>query len=240
MDPDYARHYYEVATTDHWWYRGRSVLVAELLKRQGFRAGTALDIGAGTSTLIPPTFSTIRLDVVRPELIGDGIFVQASALRLPFRRSEFSVVGLFDLIEHVQDEAALLTQVRRVLKPGGAVVATVPAHQWLWSQHDVLSGHVRRYSRKELLAIFRMAGFHVVHCEHFYGFLVLPAVARKLLGGGGSMTSPTTRVNRALSSLAGVSVKRSLSRRRWGLSIGLLAIDGHEHLFEERGLPTIV
>jgi SAM-dependent methyltransferase len=232
VDPEYARHYYEIATTDHWWYRGRSVLVSELLSRQGFRAGTALDIGAGSSTLIPSSFSTIRLDVVRPHPSGDGSFVQASALRLPFRESEFSVVGLFDLIEHVEDEASLLRQARRVLKPGGAVVATVPAHQWLWSQHDVLSAHIRRYSQKELLAIFRMAGFQVIHCRPFYGFLVLPAVARKILGRGGSMISLAPGVNRMLSSVACMSVKRSLQRQRWGLSMGLLATKYGEHVFE--------
>jgi SAM-dependent methyltransferase len=185
--------------------------------------------------LLPGEVETVRLDVVIPSPIGQGTFVKASAVDLPFRTSTFSLVGMFDLIEHVDDEGLLLCEVRRVLKPGGAVVATVPAHEWLWSHHDVQVAHVRRYSVRQLEAAFATAGFRVEICRPFYGFLLAPAIVRKLIRFQGGISRPGRIVNRALGALASRSVERSLRRKTFGLSIALLAFDegaAGEHVFE--------
>jgi SAM-dependent methyltransferase len=223
VDPDFARHYYEAANPDHWWFRGRSTIVERLLSAHGLTSGTALDVGAGRTTLIPESFETFRLDLVVPQPRGSGPFVRGSALHLPFRESTFDVVGLFDLIEHVTDEASLLANTRGVLKPGGIVVATVPAHQWLWSSHDVQAAHVRRYSQKELQAIFRASRFRVVQCRQFYGFLLIPALVRKTLRLHQGIGAPAPVVNSALTFLAKRSAISAMRRSRWGLSIALLA-----------------
>jgi SAM-dependent methyltransferase len=223
VDPEFARHYYESASTDHWWFRGRTELVEELVAQHGLGRGRALDIGAGSNSVLPVAVETIRLDVVIPIPVGRGPFVRASGLELPFRDSTFSLVALFDLIEHVDDEAQLLSEVRRVLEPGGAVLATVPAHQWLWSRHDVQAAHVRRYSPKDLRAAFRSAGFFIQLCRQFYGFLLIPAIIRKVLRTRGGMRAPGAVVNRTLGAVASRSVKRSLRADGPGLSIALLA-----------------
>lgn len=223
MNPDFARQYYESANPDHWWFQGRSRIVGRLLSDNGCTSGAALDIGAGSITLFPESFETVRVDAVIPEPAGSGAFVRGSALRLPFREATFDVVGLFDLIEHIADEASLLANIRRVLKPGGIVVATVPAHQWLWSSHDVQAAHVRRYSEKELEAIFRASSFRVIACRQFYGFLLVPAIARKALHLKRGIGVPPPFVNRVLGYLAERSAMESLRRSRWGLSIALLA-----------------
>jgi SAM-dependent methyltransferase len=223
VEPEFARHYYEVSNSDHWWFQGRAVVVERLLASHDLTSGRALDIGAGSTTLFPASFETISLDLVVPEHRVSSTFVRASAMQLPFKKANFDVVGLFDLIEHVDDEASLLESIRRVLKPGGLVVVTVPAHKWLWSPHDVQAAHVRRYSEKQLKAVFREGKFRVIHCGQFYGFLIVPALVRKAFRLQQGMGSPAPLANRVLSFLAERSAIGSLRKSRWGLSIALLA-----------------
>jgi SAM-dependent methyltransferase len=186
--------------------------------------GLSLDVGAGSTTLIPSAYQTVRVDLARPPGESDGQFVQASALRLPVRTESFRVVGLFDLIEHIQDDKSLLEEVARVLMPGGIVVATVPAHQWLWSEHDVKARHFRRYGVGDLVAAFERSGFRIEFVHQFYGFLLLPAVIRKVLGRATGMGRPPKPLNQLLLTVARASVRRArLGRSRLGLSIALLA-----------------
>jgi SAM-dependent methyltransferase len=224
VEPDFARHYYEASTPDHWWFRGRATLISWLAAGHQLEHERALDLGAGSLTMLPNRLETVRLDMVVPNPVGEGPFVKASALRLPFRDTAFGVVGLFDLIEHVEDEAGLLSEINRVLRPGGAVVLTAPAHQWLWSDHDVKARHVRRYGVRELVSTFEQSGFRVEFVRQFYGFLLIPAVLRKFLGLAGGMGRPPEPLNRLLVHVARASVRRAhRGRSRLGLSIALLA-----------------
>jgi SAM-dependent methyltransferase len=75
-------------------------------------------------------------------------------MRLPFRDGSFDVIVALDILEHVRDDEAALREFYRVLKPGGRVVATVPAYQSLWSAHDVALMHFRRYLAGELRTRF--------------------------------------------------------------------------------------
>jgi SAM-dependent methyltransferase len=223
VETDFARHYYEVASEDHWWFKGRKKLITELLSRVGLGKGPALDVGAGSTTMIPDELATVRLDVVIPSPSGDDRFVRASALRLPMRSRTFSLVGLFDVIEHIADVPKLLEEVDRVLASEGWVIVTVPAHQWLWSKHDDQAHHFRRYSPSGLVDQFERLGFRVHWCGQFYGFLVFPALMRKLLGLKSGMGLPRPAFNDFLSRLAERSARKSLRQSRLGLSIGMLA-----------------
>ena len=60
----------------------------------------------------------------------------------------YDLIGAFDVIEHIEDDAAALASIAAKLKPGGKFVMTVPAHQWMWSAHDVVNHHKRRYSKR--------------------------------------------------------------------------------------------
>lgn len=222
MESEFARQYYESARSDHWWFQGRAELVGALLARGTAVSGLALDLGAGTESLFPATFDVIKLDLVRPA--GDlKSFVQASALELPFPDGKFDAVGAFDLIEHIEDAVSLMSEIARVVLPGGIVLATVPAHQWLWSPHDERVGHVRRYERGEIAALFEAAELRIVWCSSFYGFLVLPAIVRKVLRLSTTMGNPGSGANRALTIVSRASARRALRGRTWGLSIGVMA-----------------
>ncbi|MFC7666772.1 class I SAM-dependent methyltransferase [Hymenobacter humi] len=80
---------------------------------------------------------------------------------LEFATARFDVVIASDVLEHIEDEAKALSEWNRVLKPGGQLLVFVPAHAYLWSEHDVVNHHFRRYSRQGLVAALARAGLRV-------------------------------------------------------------------------------
>lgn len=224
MDPEFARQYYESAGAEHWWFQGRRRLVARLLRGRGVDDGRFVDLGAGAESLLPSSLATVKLDIVRPDPAPHA-FVQGSAEALPFTSETFDGVGLFDVLEHLTDPRDCLAEVRRVLRVGGVVLVTVPAHQRLWSPHDDLVGHRRRYELGQLEECLSASGLDVVWASAFYGFLVAPALVRTLLSLHSPMVLPRPSVNRILTNAAVRSVDRVLRRpSRLGLSIGALAV----------------
>src|SRR6185437_10021220 len=109
--------------------------------------------------------------------------VCGSLLALPFADASFEVVSAFDVIEHCEPERDALLELHRVLEPGGRLLASVPAYQWAWSDHDVANGHHRRYTRPRAVAALEDAGFEVLRAT--YGFTaVFPAfVAERVVRG---------------------------------------------------------
>ena len=100
---------------------------------------------------------------------GDGT-------RLPLRDASVDCLLAIDIIEHFDDDAALLAELHRALRPGGQLVVNVPHHPWLWSPHDAVLHHKRRYARGELQRKLAAAGFRVERAQGF-NFLLLPPIA---------------------------------------------------------------
>ena len=101
--------------------------------------------------------------------------MQMDARRIPFR-DEFDVVGAFDVIEHIEEDQAVLREMHAACRPGGGVMITVPQHAWLWSKRDEIARHQRRYSRRELLEKLAAAGFERPWTTSFVS-LLLPLMA---------------------------------------------------------------
>lgn len=179
----------------HFWFVGRRELLERLLRKHlGEEARLILDLGCGSGltleTLTRHGHRAVGLDL-RPEGLRRAVgrlerasFVQADATRLPFKRDLFGAVTMLDVLEHV-DDRALLSEVRKVLRPGGHLLLTVPAMPWLWSYRDEAAGHLRRYTRRRLRAVLSEAGFQIEEMR-YYQFLLFPFVAlARLLGRRG-------------------------------------------------------
>src|SRR5690606_21035392 len=97
--------------------------------------------------------------------------IEASVTDLPFEPHSFDLVCAFDVIEHVENDSLAMQEMYRVCKPGGHVAITVPADMALWSEHDVINHHFRRYTKAELLKVSDAAGFTVSFISCFNSFL---------------------------------------------------------------------
>jgi SAM-dependent methyltransferase len=93
----------------------------------------------------------------------------------------FAGMGIFDVLEHIEDDSGFLKRITKGLAKGGYMFVTVPAHQWLWSEDDVHAGHFRRYSRSGLQSVLRAAGLEPVYCTHFFRILIPPLFAARTL-----------------------------------------------------------
>src|SRR5213078_89565 len=79
-----------------------------------------------------------------------GEVISGSVLQMPFASASFDLAVCLDVLEHLEDDRAALAELRRVVAPGGSLLVTVPAYQWLWSGHDVINHHCRRYTRRSM------------------------------------------------------------------------------------------
>jgi ubiquinone/menaquinone biosynthesis C-methylase UbiE len=203
----------EHATT-HWWYRARSAWVTQELRG---KAGTlpALDVGCGTGATLAALraagyskvagvdVSEFALDRARGS-VGGALLVMAEADTLPVGDSSLSCITSMDVLEHLDDDAAALRDYIRVLEPGGRILLTTPAYQWLFSDHDRTAQHRRRYTARRLAAVARSVGLEVEHKTYMFSFLV-PAAAllrrtplRKRFGATDEATSSASPVLNAI------------------------------------------
>lgn len=151
-----------IEVPDYWWYRARSELLRVALQGYAGTPGRSLDVGSADGPSVgwlTDVGHKVSVDIDPRGLAPGGVC--ASALQLPFRSGTFDLVTAFDVIEHCEAEQVALSELRRVLAPGGRLLASVPAYQWAWSQHDVDNGHHRRYTKKSLVAALQGAGFEV-------------------------------------------------------------------------------
>jgi SAM-dependent methyltransferase len=227
---------------DHWWYRARRALVADLLAGELAPGATVVDVGCGTGDNLGALDGVAGRTVAGVELSeyavrhaprsagGRGRAGVARAEHLPFPTACADLVTSMDVIEHLDDDAAL-AEYRRVVRSGGLVLLTVPAYQWLWSDHDTWAAHRRRYSRRTLVAAVERAGLLTRRVTYFNSFLVPPAAvlrrtpARRLVKGEqDEVGASSAAVDRVMTGLAGL--ERRWARRRavpFGLSIVCLA-----------------
>ena len=145
-----------------------------------------LEIGCGNGSILAsialraPHIWVVGLDINVAALQHqrsnyDQPTIQGDALQLPVAQS-FDLIGAFDVLEHIQDDNAALSNIYNALKPGGTLILTVPQHMRLYTNFDIAAGHVRRYERHLLEAQLARVGFSITSSFSF-NYLLLPIVA---------------------------------------------------------------
>jgi SAM-dependent methyltransferase len=195
MDRDYERQTHE-AEDRHWWYRGRRKVIDGVLAGLGLPApARVLDAGCGSGRNMVELahlgeVTGVELSDTSVELArarGVGEVVAGSVLEMPFADDSFDLAVSLDVIEHLDDDLAAMRELRRTVAPGGGLLVTVPAYQWLWSGHDEINHHHRRYTHRTLQHVAEQAGWKEARTTYFNSLLLPAAIALRVLD----------RVNRA-------------------------------------------
>jgi len=164
----------------HWWYRGRRRMLNAVLDGLGPASAAArvLDAGCGSGRTLdelarygrPYGMELSPLGLAAARARGHEV-LEGRVEAIPYDDASFDLVTCLDVIEHTDDDVAALRELRRVTAPGGHLIVSVPAHPRLWSRHDEVNGHRRRYTRRTLRSaaeaarwrVERMTGFNVVY-----------------------------------------------------------------------------
>jgi len=170
----------------HWWFTARRQILTTELRRLALAPQTAiLEIGCGTggNLAMLQQFGTVQgmecdLQAQAIAQAKQGIAVKVGALpdAVPFSASSQQLIAMLDVLEHIAADETALTAVRLLLRPPGYLLITVPAFPWLWSGHDELHHHVRRYTQASLRPKLVAAGFEVRRMKYFNS-LLLPLIA---------------------------------------------------------------
>jgi SAM-dependent methyltransferase len=189
MDRDYELQTHR-AEDRHWWYRGRRKVIDRVLDGLGLaEPGRILDAGCGSGrnmvelarrgTVTGVELSPTSVALARERGVGEVI--EGSVLEMPFAGGSFDLAVCLDVVEHLEDDRAALAELRRVVAPGGALLVTVPAYQWLWSGHDVVNHHHRRYTLSSLRAVAQDAGWRQDRTTYFNSLLLPVAILLRIL-----------------------------------------------------------
>ena len=221
----------------HWWYAERRDVLRRMVSTSGAgsdRSGgttLALDIGAagGGNTrvlrelgffAVPVEYGVDGAEVARDRGLPAA---RADARHLPFSGSSAALVVAFDVLEHIEEDRLALQEIARVLRPGGRLLVAVPADMRLWSAHDEAVGHVRRYSRTELVSAVAGSGLQVESVTS-WNVLLRPAVAvRRRSSRGSDLGEIGPVLNRVLRGVIAVERLAPVWGRLPGVSLLLRA-----------------
>lgn len=174
-------------TEEHfWWHRGRQRIIKRMLDRYVPRGSSILDVGCGpggTTRAYGRNGDVLGVDASEESIRfarERGVSVaQMDATRLAVRPGSFDAVVALDVIEHV-DDAKALRSMFQALRPGGMLIVTVPAYDFLWSSHDDAVGHLRRYTRGNLRRVATEAGFEIELASYAMSSILPAAMAVRL------------------------------------------------------------
>jgi SAM-dependent methyltransferase len=185
--------YQQMAELDqrHWWYKARREVLAALIERttQLPERATILEIGCGTGHNLAMLANFGDVDALELDDEARAIAEQRAgrtvmSAPLPelegVKKRHYDLIGVFDVIEHIDDDHAAVASIASRLKRGGKLVVTVPAHRWMWSAHDVVNHHKRRYSKRALRDLIKSSPLKLEKLGYFNSLLFPVAVAERM------------------------------------------------------------
>jgi SAM-dependent methyltransferase len=189
MDRDFELQTHHVEDR-HWWYRGRRTVLARVIDHLALADPMRiLDAGCGSGrnmvdlavrgTVTGVELSETSVCLARAREVGEVI--EGSVLGMPFDADSFELAVSLDVIEHLEEDLDALRELRRVVAPGGALLVTVPAYGWLWSAHDEVNHHHRRYTRRSLQWVAEEAGWRQTRTTYFNSLLLPVAILLRAL-----------------------------------------------------------
>jgi len=185
MQPTYAAQYRKLYE-NHWWWRSREEILIEVLKQTfpGRDNLKILDVGCGDGLFFselkkfgtPAGVETVEsLITEHGRSLGEIYVGELGSFNAP---TKYDLILMLDVIEHLPDEKPLLVRARELLAPGGRLIITVPAFMSLWTHHDDLNQHCRRYNKGMLRDVLKESGFEVLRLQYLFAW---PAVAKFML-----------------------------------------------------------
>ncbi len=193
MDRSYYEKYHELEK-GHWWFRARKEILEDLLQRDILprlrENPKILNAGAatGVSSLMLSEYgalTSLELDQSSCDFMKEeyDLDVVCSGLeKTPFPDKHFDLICAFDVIEHIKDHEQSVKEMKRILKPGGKIFLTVPAFQFLWSDHDEINHHFRRYTLKNIRALIKKEELEIQRSSYFNTILFPPIALTRILG----------------------------------------------------------
>ena len=204
----------------HWWFTARRRILDGVIERIVRPPSDAriLELGAGTghNLAMLSRFGQVEaseLDPVARQLASERLGRPVVEAALPdlsmFPAGTYDIVALLDVLEHVPDDKGSLSAIIDRLKPGGALLLTVPINPWMWSAHDVAHHHHRRYRRAEIRRLALDAGYEIELMSPFNSLLFPPIAAVRLVGkltgkDDSDDALPSAPVNKALDLIFGL------------------------------------
>ena len=166
--------------SNYFWFKCRRKKIIGFFKKYISTHKKIIEIGSGTGSVsrallnegYKPAVGELHLSgLYYAKNYGIKDLYQFDLFTPPFL-NEFECVGMFDVLEHLEEDVLAIKSVAKILKPKGRIILTVPAHNWLWNRDDKIAGHKRRYSKETLVSVVESAGFNVLEVRYFFIFIL--------------------------------------------------------------------
>jgi len=183
MTPEYYKEYYELERSN-WWFTARLEIlksgIAILFADRNDLKILNIGVATGATSVMLEQFGTVKsveYDEVCYEFVKENLKIdieQGTILDLQFAENTFDLVCAFDVVEHVENDQLAVNEMIRVCKSNGFVFVTVPAFMDLWSKHDEINYHFKRYTNKTLIPLFPTSQGSIYYFSYFNTLLFIP------------------------------------------------------------------